>query len=68
MVAVRAAATDRPAADRTGPAALPGERERWHRQVLCDVAVTDRASGATEQGTGVLEHLFLGPYAPLGLG
>lgn len=45
----------------------PEDGYRWHRQVLCDVAVTDRASGATERGTGVLEHLFIGPYAPLGL-
>jgi hypothetical protein len=35
---------------------------RWHRQLLCAVEASD---GST--GTGVLEHLFLGRYDPLGL-
>ncbi|WP_026910278.1 hypothetical protein [Patulibacter minatonensis] len=53
------------ALDLTDPA--PDEPHRWHRQVLCDVAVRDRGAGTEDQGTGVLEHLFIGPYGPLGL-
>lgn len=45
----------------------PADGHRWHRQLLCDVEVQDRAAGGTEHGVGVLEHLFIGPYAPLGL-
>jgi hypothetical protein len=46
-------------------AADPGHLNRWHRQVLCDVAV-DGPDGR-EHATGVLEHLIIGPYTPLGL-
>lgn len=41
----------------------PGQINRWHRQLLCDVEV----NGADVGATGVLEHLVIGPYAPLGL-
>jgi len=47
--------------DLTGPD--PAHAHRRHRQLLCDVAVNGEDVGAT----GVLEHLFLGPYHPLGL-
>jgi hypothetical protein len=43
----------------------PRDLNRWHRQLLCDVTATSAAG--SERGTGVLEHLFIGPYAPLGL-
>jgi hypothetical protein len=55
----------REALDLSDPA--PDQPNRWHRQVLCDVAVRDRAGGTEDTGTGVLEHLIIGPYAPLGL-
>ncbi|WP_354700651.1 hypothetical protein DSM112329_00936 [Paraconexibacter sp. AEG42_29] len=55
----------REAIDLTSPS--PDELHRWHRQVLCDVTATDAVTGDAEHGTGVLEHLIIGPYAPLGL-
>lgn len=45
----------------------PGDLHRWHRQLLCDIEAVDGAGGTREHGTGVLEHLFVGPYAPLAL-
>lgn len=45
----------------------PAEPHRWHRQLLCDVAVQDLAAGTEERGAGILEHLFIGPQATLGL-
>ena len=44
----------------------PQEPHRWHRQLLCRVTRTAQ-DGATEQGTGILEHLFIGEHGPLGL-
>jgi hypothetical protein len=41
----------------------PAHLHRWHRQLLCEVEV----DGADAPGRGVLEHLVIGPYAPLGL-
>ena len=55
----------REAIDLTDPD--PADLHRWHRQLLCDVAAVDRAAGTTEHGTGILEHLVIGPYAPLQL-
>lgn len=40
-----------------------GALHRWHRQLLCDVVVDGRQDAAS----GVLEHLVIGPYRPLGL-
>lgn len=40
----------------------PGFAPGWHRQLLCTVTASDGTAG-----TGLLEHLFVGPYAPLGL-
>ncbi len=43
----------------------PGDLHRWHRQLACEVAV--EALGAPQAAVGVLEHLIIGPYRPLGL-
>lgn len=43
-------------------ATAPGHSPGWHRQLLCAVTASDGTAG-----TGILEHLFIGPYAPLGL-
>lgn len=46
--------------------AATDQPNRWHRQLLCDIAAVG-ADGTEEAGVGILEHLFIGPYAPLDL-
>ncbi|HUR75045.1 MAG TPA: hypothetical protein VMZ00_12275 [Sporichthya sp.] len=41
----------------------PSLLHRWHRQLLCDVDV----DGETDLARGLLEHLIIGRYHPLGL-
>lgn len=41
----------------------PSLAHRWHRQLLCEVDV----DGCTEPARGLLEHLIIGRYHPLGL-
>jgi hypothetical protein len=41
----------------------PTHMNRWHRQMLCDVDV----AGESRPARGILEHLFIGRYHPLGL-
>lgn len=47
-------------------ASSPAEPHRWHRQLLCRVTRT-ASDGTEETGTGLLEHLFIGEHARLGL-
>jgi hypothetical protein len=44
----------------------PGAPHRWHRQNLCRV-VARGGDGEERTGLGLLEHLFIGEHAPLGL-
>jgi hypothetical protein len=39
----------------------PAELHRWHRQLLCRVTRTT-ADGVSEEGSGLLEHLFIGEH------
>jgi hypothetical protein len=41
----------------------PALLHRWHRQLLCEVEV----EGSPEPARGLLEHLIIGRYHPLGL-
>ncbi|HYF25238.1 MAG TPA: hypothetical protein VD931_05830 [Baekduia sp.] len=47
-------------------ASSPGDLHRWHRQLLCRVRRTGE-DGSLDEGMGLLEHLFIGEHAPLGL-
>jgi hypothetical protein len=44
----------------------PAEPHRWHRQLLSRVTCTHE-DGRTETGTGLFEHLMIGPSRPHGL-
>ncbi|GAA0608465.1 hypothetical protein GCM10009547_08040 [Sporichthya brevicatena] len=43
----------------------PQQLHRWHRQVRCDVDV--ECGAGTDTARGLLEHLIIGRYHPLGL-
>ncbi len=45
----------------------PALLHRWHRQLLCDVDVQTDAGSDAEPARGLLEHLIIGRYHPLGL-
>jgi hypothetical protein len=44
-------------------AANPKLPHQWHRQLLCEVEV----NGEPQPARGLLEHLIIGRYHPLGL-
>jgi hypothetical protein len=46
-------------------AITPGRADHLHIQALSEVVL--EMDGKTERGTGILEQLIIGPYAPLGL-